>query len=48
MDIKKQLEELLEEIDMQLSGWSLDSETRATLRLAKSNTLMALQKYEDE
>ena len=45
--IQTQLEELLTSIENSLFN-SFDSEVRATLMVAKSNTLIALQKYEQK
>jgi len=45
MNIKKELKKTLQELDVRLQNyWS--REERAMLYIAKSNTLMALQKYE--
>ncbi|HDR4373494.1 TPA: hypothetical protein QCP80_003324 [Bacillus cereus] len=45
MNIKKELEENLKDINSAIHGWSSRDE-RATLYVAKSKTLLALQKYE--
>ncbi|MDM5370392.1 hypothetical protein QUF96_02150 [Bacillus bombysepticus] len=45
MNVKKELKKTLQELDVRLQNyWS--REERAMLYIAKSNTLMALQKYE--
>lgn len=45
MNVKKELKKTLREIDNRLENyWSRDE--RAMLYIAKSNTLLALQKYE--